>query len=200
MIDYSTSYIFNFDDFMKYYNGSMFILSKIHGEFVYYVGYDVLEGAYVGKVDIVRALKPEIRKNFKHYYVILRTVHNHRKKISDVYMIDFERCLIYLLSVLNMKSVHECHLKAEIELFTGDYIRKDVDIDFVYNMLYYKTNNGIFIESKKKESEKDDKFKKESEKDDKFKKFTDYNEGSFEWCPEYVEHVERYWRKQLDDP
>ena len=105
-------------------------------------------------------------------------------------MIDFERCLKYMSSVLNMKSVRECCLKAEIELFTGDYIRKDVDIDFVYNMLYYKTNYEIFIESEKKESEKDD----------KFKKFTDYNEDSFEWCPEYVEHVERYWRKQLDDP
>ena len=89
-----------------------------------------------------------------------------------------------------MKSVYEYSLKAEIELYTGDYIIKNVDIDFVYNMLYYKTNYEIDIESKNKESEKDD----------KFKKFTDYNKDSFEWCPEYVEHVERYWRNELDDP
>ena len=190
MWDYSDSFIFTFDDFMKDYNGSMFILSKIHGEFVYYVGYDFLEGAYVGKVDIVRALKPEIRKNFKHYYLILTTVHTHRKKISNIYMVDFESCLKYLLSVLNMKSVYEYRLKAEIELFTGDYIIKDVDIDFVYNMLYYKTNYEIYIESKKKENKKYD----------KFKKFTDYNKSALERYPECVEHVKRYWRQQLDDP
>lgn len=190
MLDYSTSYIFTFDDFMNDYNGSILMLSNIHGEFVYYVGYDVLEGGYVGKVDIVRALKPEIRKNFKHYYVILTTIHTHRKKMSDFYMIDFVNCLTHLLRAFNIKHVYEYGLKAEIELFTGDYIIKNVDIDFIYNMLYYKTNEEILIES----------IKKESESDDKFKKFTDYNEGSFEGCPEYVEYVERYWRKQLDDP
>ena len=150
MADYSTSSIFSFDNFMKDYNGSMFILSEIHGGFVYYVGYDVIEGSYVGKVDIVRALKPEIRKNFKHYYVILSTIHTHRKKMSSVHIIEFERCLNYVLSIFNMKSSCEYHLQAEIELFTGDYIRKDVDIDFVYNMLYYKSNDEIVVESKKK--------------------------------------------------
>ena len=34
-----------------------------------------------------------------------------------------------------------CDVEVEVELFTGDYIRKDVDIDFIYNMLYYKTDN-----------------------------------------------------------
>ena len=180
MLDYNESCIFTFDDFMNDYNGFMLTLGNINGEFVYYVGYDVLDGRYVGKVDIVRALKPEIRKNFKHYYVILNTIHTHRKKMSNAYMIDFVRCLRYVLSVFNTKAVYKCDLKAEVELFTGDYIRKDVDIDFIYNMLYYKTSEEIFIESKKKESEEDD----------KFEKFTDYNEGSFERCPEYVEHVE----------
>lgn len=184
----------SFDDFINDYNGSMLILSNIHGEFVCYVGYDVLEGAYVGKVDIVNALKPEIRKNFKHYYValtILRTKDNKNSDVyANVYANYFVGCLKDILSAFNMKYACEYELKAEIELFTGDYIRKDVDINFIYNMLYYKTNEEILIES----------IKKESEEDDKFEKFTDYNEGSFERCPEYVEHVERYWRKQLDDP
>lgn len=190
MWDYSSSFIFTFDDFINDYNGSMLILSNIHGEFVYYVGYDVLEGGYVGKVDIVRALKPEIRKNFKHYYVTLTILHTKPKKMSNVYELNFVACLKDMLSIFNMKSAYKYELKAEIELFTGDYIRKDVDIDFIYNMLYYKTNEEILIES----------IKKESEEDDKFKKFTDYNDGSFEWCPECVENVERYWRQQLDDP
>ena len=94
------------------------------------------------------------------------------------------------MNIFNTKSACKYELKAEIELFTGDYIRKDVNIDFVYNMLYYKTNEEILIES----------VKKESEEDDKFKKFTDYNKGSSERCSEYVEYVEQYWRKQLDDP
>lgn len=190
MLDYSASFIFTFDDFINSYNRCMLILDNIHGEFVYYVGYDVLEGGYVGKVDIVRALKPEIRKNFKHYYVTLTIIHTKRKKMSIVYAHDFVECLRHMMSIFNMKSACEYKLKAEIELFTGDYIIKDVDVDFIYNMLYYKTNEEILIES----------VKKESEEDDKFKKFTDYNEGSSERCPEYVEHVERYWRKQLDDP
>lgn len=190
MSDYSASFIFTFDDFINDYNGSMLILSNIHGEFVYYVGYDVLEGGYVGKVDIVRALKPEIRKNFKHYYVTLTILHTKRKKKSIVYARDFVGCLKHMLSIFNMKYAYEYELKTEIELFTGDYIKKDVDIDFIYNMLYYKTKEEILIES----------IKKESEEDDKFKKFTDYNEGSFERCAECVEDVERYWRKQLDDP
>lgn len=160
MTDYSESYIFTFDDFINDYNGSMLILSNIHGEFVCYVGYDVIEGAYVGKVDIVHALKPEIRKNFKHYYVvftILRTKDNKKSDVyENVYANYFEGCLKHMLSAFNMKSACEYELKAEIELFTGDYIVKDVDIDFIYNMLYYKTKEEILIESIKKESEEDD--------------------------------------------
>ena len=187
---YSQKYIFSFDDFISDYNGSMFIMSNINGEFVYYVGYDVIEGGYVSKVDIVHALKPEIIKNFKHYYIKLITIHTKRKKMSKYYIFDFVGSLKRMLNILNVKHNSKCVLQAEIELFTGDYIRKKVDVDFVYNMLYYKTNEEILIES----------IKKESEEDDKFKKFTDYNEGSSERCTEYVEHVEQYWRKQLDDP
>ena len=148
MTDYSASSIFTFDDFINNYNGSKFILSNIHGEFVYYVGYDVLEGGYVGKVDIVRALKPEIRKNFKHYYVSSIILHTKHKKMSIVYANDFVECLKHMLSIFNMKCTYEYELKAEIELFTGDYIRKDVDIYFIYKMLYYKTNEEILNESK----------------------------------------------------
>lgn len=187
---YTPSYTLSFDDFISDYNGAMLKMRNIHGELVYYVGYDVIEGGYVSKVDIVHALKPEIIKNFKHYYIKLITIHTKRKKVSKDYLFYFVASLTRVLNILNVKHDSKCVLQAEIELFTGDYIIKKVDVDFVYNMLYYKTDEEILIES----------VKKESEEDDKFKKFTDYNKGSSERCSEYVEDVERYWRKQLDDP
>ena len=122
---------------------------NIHGGFVYYVGYDVIEGGYVSKVDIVRAFKPEIRKNFKHYYIKLITIHTKSKKMSNAYIIDFASSLTRVLDILNFKPDLNCVLQTEIELLTGDYIIKDVDIDFIYNMLYYKSESEMFIENKK---------------------------------------------------
>ena len=141
MLDCTKSYVFTFDDFINDYNGFVLTKRNIHGEFVYYVGYDVIEGGYVSKVDIVCTFKPEIRKYFKHYYIKLITIHTKSKKMSNAYIIDFASSLTRVLDILNFKPDLKCVLQTEIELFTGDYIRKDVDVDFIYNMLYYKTDN-----------------------------------------------------------
>ena len=154
MLDCTKSYVYTFDDFINNYNGYVLKKSNIHGEFVYYVGYDDIEGGYVSKVDIVRAFKPEIKRNFKHYYIKLITIHTESKKMSNCCI--FASYLTRVLNILNFKPDLKCVLQAEIELFTGDCIKKDVDIDFIYNMLYYKTGEEIFIESLKKESEEDD--------------------------------------------
>ena len=149
MLDCTKSYVYTFDDFINDYNDCVLKKRNIHGEFVYYVEYDVIEGGYVSKVDIVSALKPEIRKNFRHYYIKLITIHTKNKKTLNAYMVDFASSLTRVLDILNFKPDLKCVLQTEIELFTGDYIKKDVDVDFIYNMLYYKTDN-------KKESEEDD--------------------------------------------
>ena len=141
MLDCTKSHVLTFDGFINDYNGWVIKKRNINGEFVYYVEYDVIEGGYVSKVDIVRAFKPEIRNNFKHYYIKLITIHTKREKISDAYMIDFASSLTSVLNILNFKPDLKCVLQTEIELFTGDYIIKDVDVDFIYNMLYYKTVN-----------------------------------------------------------
>lgn len=140
------NYILTFDDFINVYNGMVLKKRKIHGEFVYYVGYDDIEGGYVSKVDIVHAFKPEIKKNFKHYYIKLITIHSKSEKMLNAYIIDFSSSLTRVLDILNFKPDLKCVLQTEIELFTGDYIRKDVDIDFIYNMLYYKSESEMLIE------------------------------------------------------
>ena len=137
-IDFYSDIVFK--EYMEKWNNTFFNKENINGEFVYKVYYDYVEKCYCSCIECLGCLKDECRTLFNSFNVIIEeyskltsySCHHFNKKRDEVlYLLengyDYDEDLTERTPIL-----------VEMELFTGDYIRKTVPSSYIIKMLNYK--------------------------------------------------------------
>ena len=141
-MDFNSYFIFK--EYLEKHNNTFFNNGTINGVFVYKVYYDYVEKCYCSSIDCLECLKNECRTLFNSLNIIIEeyskltsySCHHFNKKRDEVlYLLengyDYDEDITARTPIL-----------VEMELFTGDYIKKIVPASYIIKMLDYKGGEG----------------------------------------------------------
>lgn len=136
--DLLSDYIFK--EYMKKYDGLIFDSETINGDIIYRCYYDYVEKCYCTCLECIDCLKNECKILFNKFNVI----------IDELKIFDDRACacfnkwrddILYLLENgydYDVDLIERTPILVEMELFTGDYIKKIVQASYIIKMLDYK--------------------------------------------------------------
>ena len=122
------------------YSGLVFNQETIKGELIYRCYYDYVEKCYCGCIECIDCLKNECKILFNKLNVITCEL----EKFSGCSCANFNSWrdeILYLLENgydYDEDITTRTPILVEMELFTGDYIRKIVPASYIIKMLNYK--------------------------------------------------------------
>ena len=126
-----------FKEYIEKWGNTIFNKESINGDFVYKVYYDYVEKSYCSCIDCLDCLKDECRTLFNSFNVIIEEYSNltsysciHFDRQRDVFLDFIENGNKYKESVTSQMPI-----LVEMELFTGDYIKKIVPASYIIKML-----------------------------------------------------------------
>lgn len=132
------------NDFFRLYkndcNGLVFNKETINGELVYRCYYDYVDKLYCSCIECIDCLKNECKIMFNKFNVITGSM----KNFSASSCMDFNRTCEEVLYLLENGCFYDeditdrAPILVEMELFTGDYIKKIVPASYIIKMLDYK--------------------------------------------------------------
>ena len=129
-----------FEEYVKDYDGLIFVNETINGDFIYKCYYDYVEKRYCSCIECLDCLKNECKILFNKFNVIV----DEMQILSDGSCAYFNECrdeVLYLLENgydYDEDIIERTPILVEMELFTGDYIKKIVSASYIIKMLDYK--------------------------------------------------------------
>lgn len=140
--DLLSNYIFK--EYVKDYDGLIFDSETINGDLIYRCYYDYVEKCYCSYIEFIDCLKNECKILFNKFNVIIDELEILRNgaceyfnKCRDEYLYFFRNGYDYDEDLLERTPI-----LVEMELFTGDYIKKVVPASYIIKMLNYKGGEG----------------------------------------------------------
>ena len=136
--DLLSDYIF--EEYVKDYDGLIFVSETINGDFIYRCYYDYVEKLYCSCIECLDCLKNECKILFNKFNLIIGGV----KMLTDDTCGYFNKLrdeALYLLENgynYDEDLIERTPIRVEMELFTGDYIKKIVPASYIIKMLNYK--------------------------------------------------------------
>ena len=141
-IDFYSDIVFK--EYMEKWDNKFFNNENINGEFVYKVYYDNVEKCYCSCIECLGCLKDECRILFNSFNVIIEEY----TKMTSYSCSHFDKLRDDILHLLQAGYYYEggildnTYILVEMELFTGDYIKKVVPASYIIKMLNYKGGEG----------------------------------------------------------
>ena len=129
-----------FEEYVKDYDGLIFVSETINGDFIYRCYYDCVEKCYCSCIECLDCLKNECKILFNKFNVIIGNL----KVLYDdtcAYYNELRDNVLYLLENgydYDEDIIARTPIVVEMELFTGDYIKKRVPASYIIKMLNYK--------------------------------------------------------------
>ena len=129
-----------FKEYVKDYDGLIFDSETINGDIIYRCYYDYVEKCYCACVECIDCLKNECKILFNKFNVIIDEL----KILDDSACACFNKWrddILYLLENgydYDEDLIERTPILVEMELFTGDYIKKTVPASYIIKMLDYK--------------------------------------------------------------
>ena len=122
------------------YNGSVYTKETIKGDFIYRCYYDYVEKSYCSCIDCIDCLKNECKILFNKFNVIICSLKKFRSCSCKTFNSERDEYLYLLENGYNYNEdlTERTPILVEMELFTGDYIRKTVPASYIIKMLDYK--------------------------------------------------------------
>ena len=126
--------------YVEGYNGLIFDNETINGDFIYRCYYDYVEKCYCSCIDCINCLKNECKILFNKFNVIVGELKTLRDGNCE-YLNKWRDGILHLLENgydYNVDLIERTPILVEMELFTGDYIKKSVTASYIIKMLDYK--------------------------------------------------------------
>lgn len=129
-----------FIGYREEYDGAFFNKKTINGEFIYKCYYDYVEKCYCACIECIDCLKNECKILFNKFNIITCEL----EKFGRYSCVNFNSCRDEVLYLLENGYDYDEDIAArtpilvEMELFTGDYIKKIVSASYIIKMLNYK--------------------------------------------------------------
>ena len=129
-----------FEEFVKDYDGLIYVNETINGDFTYRCYYDYVEKYYCSCIECLDCLKNECKIMFNKFNVLVGKL----KILDDGSCACFNKYrddILYLLENgydYDEDITTRTPIFVEMELFTGDYVKKIVPASYIIKMLDYK--------------------------------------------------------------
>lgn len=129
-----------FKEYVKDYDGLIYVNENINGDFIYRCYYDYVEKCYCSCIECLDGLKNECKILFNKFNILVGEL----TILCDgdcVYFNKWRDGILYLLENgydYDEDITAQTPILVEMELFTGDYIRKTVPASYIIKMLNYK--------------------------------------------------------------
>ena len=133
-----------FKEYVQDYDGLIFDSETINGDLIYRCYYDYVEKCYCSCIECLGCLKDECRILFNSFNVIIEEY----TKMTSYSCSHFDKLRDDILHLLQAGYYYEggildnTYILVEMELFTGDYIKKVVPASYIIKMLNYKGGEG----------------------------------------------------------
>ena len=129
-----------FKEYVKDYDGLIFDSETINGDIIYRCYYDYVEKHYCSSIDCIDCLKNECKLLFNKFNIIVGELKILREGDCK-YFNRWRDDILYLLENgydYDEDLIERTPILVEMELFTGDYIKKTVPASYIIKMLDYK--------------------------------------------------------------
>lgn len=133
-----------FKEYVKDYDGLIFDSETINGDLIYRCYYDYVDKCYCSCIECLDCLKNECKILFNKFNVMICGL----KILPDDTCAYFNKWRDEVLCLLengydyDKNLIEQTPILVEMELFTGDYIRKTVPASYIIKMLNYKGGGG----------------------------------------------------------
>lgn len=129
-----------FEEYVKKYDGLIFDSETINGDLIYRCYYDYVEKCYCSCIDCIDCLKNECKILFNKFNIIIEE-YSKMTSYSCCHLDKQRDEVLYLLENgydYDEDLTERTPILVEMELFTGDYIKKVVPASYIIKMLDYK--------------------------------------------------------------
>ena len=129
-----------FEEYVEDYDGLIFVSETINGDFIYRCYYDYVEKYYCSCIGCLDCLKNECKILFNKFNIIIDRL----KILRDGDCAYFNKWRDEVLCLLengydyDEDIIARTYILVEMELFTGDYVKKIVPASYIIKMLNYK--------------------------------------------------------------
>ena len=129
-----------FEEYVEDYDGLIFVSETINGDFIYRCYYDYVEKYYCSCIECLDCLKNECKILFNKFNIIIDRL----KILRDGDCAYFNKWRDEVLCLLengydyDEDIIARTYILVEMELFTGDYVKKIVPASYIIKMLNYK--------------------------------------------------------------
>ena len=122
------------------YDGLIYVNETINGDFIYRCYYDYVEKYYCSCIECLDCLKDECKILFNKFNVLVGEVKIFRNGTCAYFnkWRDEVLCLLENGYYYDEDITARTPIFVEMELFTGDYIKKIVPASYIIKMLDYK--------------------------------------------------------------